>query len=309
RATHASPATDRTPSTSPATPPSTSTTSSTVCAFALCFSQSLFTGKERDTESGNDYFGARYYSSSMGRFLSPDWSAKVEPVPYSKLDDPQSLNLYAYVENNPLDKVDVDGHCPWCVGALVGAAIGGGVEAYHEYKSGKGYDGWRIAGKALQGGVTGAVAVATGGASLLMQGAAVGAANVVTGMAVRGTLHAANLGKDPNVRALDKRAIRSDAVTGTAGGLAGAAVGQAVASEAGAMTTSIQVEAAQANNQIMNGIISGDAAQVSAGQAARFSADVQGAAVGGAASAGSNAASTVTSEAANAANEREQHHD
>jgi RHS repeat-associated protein len=31
-----------------------------------------FTGKERDTESGNDYFGARYYSSSMGRFLSPD---------------------------------------------------------------------------------------------------------------------------------------------------------------------------------------------------------------------------------------------
>jgi RHS repeat-associated protein len=31
-----------------------------------------FTGKERDTESGNDYFGARYYASSMGRFMSPD---------------------------------------------------------------------------------------------------------------------------------------------------------------------------------------------------------------------------------------------
>jgi hypothetical protein len=30
------------------------------------------TGKERDTESGNDYFGARHYLSSMGRFLSPD---------------------------------------------------------------------------------------------------------------------------------------------------------------------------------------------------------------------------------------------
>ena len=61
-----------------------------------------FTGKERDTESGNDYFGARYYASSMGRFMSPDWSAKEEPVPYAKLDDPQSLNLYAYVRNNPL---------------------------------------------------------------------------------------------------------------------------------------------------------------------------------------------------------------
>jgi RHS repeat-associated protein len=68
------------------------------------------TGKERDAESGNDYFEARYYSSAMGRFMSPDWSAKEEPVPYAKLDDPQSLNLYAYVQNNPLTRFDVDGH-------------------------------------------------------------------------------------------------------------------------------------------------------------------------------------------------------
>jgi RHS repeat-associated protein len=71
-----------------------------------------FTGKERDAESGNDYFGARYYASTMGRFLSPDWSAKVAPVPYAKLDDPQSLNLYAYMLNNPLGGVDADGHDP-----------------------------------------------------------------------------------------------------------------------------------------------------------------------------------------------------
>ena len=69
-----------------------------------------FTGKERDTESGNDYFGARYYASSMGRFMSPDWSAKEEPVPYAKLGDPQTLNLYAYLRNNPLAGVDADGH-------------------------------------------------------------------------------------------------------------------------------------------------------------------------------------------------------
>ncbi len=75
---------------------------------------SCYTGKERDTESGNDYFGARYYASTMGRFLSPDWSAKVEPVPYSKLDDPQTLNLYDYMRNNPLAGVDADGHCPEC---------------------------------------------------------------------------------------------------------------------------------------------------------------------------------------------------
>jgi len=74
------------------------------------FSPSHFTGKERDTESGNDYFEARYYSSAMGRFMSPDWSAQEEPVPYAKLDNPQSLNLYAYVGNNPLGGVDLDGH-------------------------------------------------------------------------------------------------------------------------------------------------------------------------------------------------------
>ncbi|MES2394020.1 MAG: RHS repeat-associated core domain-containing protein [Acidobacteriota bacterium] len=55
--------------------------------------RSRCTGKERDAESGLDYFGARYYGSSMGRWVSPDWSAKEEPVPYAKLDDPQSLNL------------------------------------------------------------------------------------------------------------------------------------------------------------------------------------------------------------------------
>lgn len=69
-----------------------------------------FTGKERDTESGLDNFGARYMSSNMGRFMSPDWSDRPEAVPYSSLDDPQSLNLYGYVKNNPLRSVDLDGH-------------------------------------------------------------------------------------------------------------------------------------------------------------------------------------------------------
>lgn len=69
-----------------------------------------FTGKERDSESGLDYFGARYYGSALGRFTSPDWSANPEPVPYATLSNPQSLNLYSYVLNNPLSKPDLDGH-------------------------------------------------------------------------------------------------------------------------------------------------------------------------------------------------------
>ena len=69
-----------------------------------------FTGKERDAESGNDYFGARYYASSMGRWMSPDYSDEPDPVPYADYDDPQGLNLYAYVGNNPLKSVDSEGH-------------------------------------------------------------------------------------------------------------------------------------------------------------------------------------------------------
>jgi RHS repeat-associated protein len=76
-------------------------------------SESLFTGKERDSETSLDYFGARYFSGAQGRFTTPDWSAKPQPIPYADLNDPQSLNLYAYVRNNPLKNRDLDGH--WCV--------------------------------------------------------------------------------------------------------------------------------------------------------------------------------------------------
>ena len=69
-----------------------------------------FTGKERDAETGLDYFGARYFSATQGRWTSPDWSASPEPVPYANLSDPQTLNLYSYGRNNPLSNVDSDGH-------------------------------------------------------------------------------------------------------------------------------------------------------------------------------------------------------
>jgi RHS repeat-associated protein len=75
-------------------------------------------GKERDAESGNDYFGARYYGSSMGRFMSPDWTETPDPIPYADLENPQSLNLYGYVLNNPLSHRDEDGHK--CDGGSIG---------------------------------------------------------------------------------------------------------------------------------------------------------------------------------------------
>lgn len=70
-----------------------------------CTQNYKFTGKERDSESGLDNFGARYNSSQIGRFMSPD-----EPFYSGRLDNPQDLNLYSYVRNNPVTNVDPDGH-------------------------------------------------------------------------------------------------------------------------------------------------------------------------------------------------------
>jgi RHS repeat-associated protein len=69
-----------------------------------------FTGKYRDSETQLDYFGARYYANVSGRFMTPDWAAKPTSVPYADFGDPQSLNLYAYVRNSPIVRVDADGH-------------------------------------------------------------------------------------------------------------------------------------------------------------------------------------------------------
>ncbi len=96
---------------------------------SICNSNYKFTGKERDGESGLDEFGARYYTSVYGRFTIPDWSAKATDVPYADFGDPQSLNLYAYVRNNPMDRIDPDGHqCDSpganCSGAKTGEFVG-----------------------------------------------------------------------------------------------------------------------------------------------------------------------------------------
>lgn len=71
-----------------------------------------FTGKEHDTETGLENFGARYDSSSIGRFMTPDWSGKPQSVPYATFGNPQSINLYIYLQNNPLGRTDPDGHNP-----------------------------------------------------------------------------------------------------------------------------------------------------------------------------------------------------
>ena len=86
-----------------------------------------FTSKERDYESGNDNFGARYYGSSPGRFMSPD------PDGAGSLgQDPQSWNAYAYVRNNPLNLTDPSGtNYLVCQTVDTGGGAGGAASASH----------------------------------------------------------------------------------------------------------------------------------------------------------------------------------
>jgi len=65
----------------------------------------LFTGKERDAESGMDYYGARYYVSLAGRFLTPDL-----PFVDQQPGNPQTWNLYPYARNNPMLFIDPTGY-------------------------------------------------------------------------------------------------------------------------------------------------------------------------------------------------------
>ncbi len=74
-----------------------------------CSQNYKFTGKERDTESNLDNFGARYDASNIGRFMNPDSPS------YSNHKNPQSWNLYAYSLNNPVTFKDADGHEIVCV--------------------------------------------------------------------------------------------------------------------------------------------------------------------------------------------------
>lgn len=92
-----------------------------------------FTGKERDAETGLDYFEARYFSSAQGRFTSPDpYNIITEAEDRKHFDtyisQPQNWNRYAYVWNNPLRYVDPHGETVYVVGYTSGNPDGGDDE-------------------------------------------------------------------------------------------------------------------------------------------------------------------------------------
>jgi RHS repeat-associated protein len=93
------------------------------------FENQKFTSKERDNETGLDYFGARYYGSTQGRFTSAD------PLMTSgTIYSPQSWNRYTYTSNNPLRFVDPTGMWDWDASAG-GSDTDAQLEAKQDNKS------------------------------------------------------------------------------------------------------------------------------------------------------------------------------
>ncbi len=83
-----------------------------------------FTGQRRDASAGLMYYGARYYDSVLGRFVSAD-----TVVPSAA--NPQSLNRYAYAYNNPLRYIDPTGHdAPDIINFLGEFSTGAAYEAW-----------------------------------------------------------------------------------------------------------------------------------------------------------------------------------
>jgi len=202
-----------------------------------------FTGKQRDTDSGLDNFEARYTSSSLGRFMSPDPnSAGAEP------GDPQTWNAYAYVTDNPVNGTDPDGRAPDqddpCKGKNPGNCVA--VKATPPPLPGLIWVRFAVAvtlafmnGQAVraalnsvgnsggnQGGNSGCVTAFT------VAGAAAGAAHGAEVGAAGGTLGFA--GGPVGVATVGGGAVGGALVGGAAGGAAGFSVGQVACSSGSA---------------------------------------------------------------------------
>jgi len=124
-----------------------------------------YTGKERDTTTGLYFYEARYYDPMLGRFISPD---SVIPDPL----EPQALNRYTYVLNNPVIYTDPSGQffefiAAVIISATVHAAIDVTIAAI---------TGGDLGDAAITGAIRGASLVAFGGPGVL-QGATSGAAS------------------------------------------------------------------------------------------------------------------------------------
>jgi RHS repeat-associated protein len=178
---------------------------------STCSQNYKFEGKERDTETGNDEFGARYYTNRFGRWLSADWSGVPVAVPYADLTNPQTLNLYSMVSDDPETAADLDGHC--CISMTLAKNLEKGMSAKQA----------QVGIGVLEVGA----AIASFGISLEAQGLVVAASAAVTasGLFVSGTTRIIATAAGEKPEQVEKAATTVTTLTNPVGFVAAVATG------------------------------------------------------------------------------------
>ena len=145
-----------------------------------------FTGHHSDSATGLDYYNARYYDPTAGRFTSADTVLSGGGM------DPAGFDRFAYVEDNPTTRMDSDGHCwPLCtmiIGAVVGAAIGAATSVVTQVASGQKVNWHEVAKQAVVGAVSGAISGLAGPEAGPLARAAIDAAASAGGQMVSNAL-------------------------------------------------------------------------------------------------------------------------
>jgi RHS repeat-associated protein len=112
-----------------------------------------FTGKELDEETNLHYYTARYYDSEIGRFISIDplvldEAKKTKENIITIIDNPQKLNNYSYVLNNPIILIDTFGESAESMAGF-GRMIDGGLKIIAGYASGMIHPSTKLASVAM----------------------------------------------------------------------------------------------------------------------------------------------------------------